>query len=150
MKDSIFNGKSISHHKKEYFWSALLYRKWLFLHMDVSHLIKTRLLWYISRRRAQRLTNAQRIAWREMFPLPGNRMPDRESLQSGHYRLESGRREEVKETSAIVEWMMGIIKAMSQEGFSSRNANKSEAHLKQGNSVSWNLSSSCLFGFHVI
>lgn len=62
-------------------------------------------------------------------------MPDHESLQSGHYRLESGRREEVKETRGIVERMMGIIKATSQEGFSSCNANKSEARLKQGNSV---------------
>ena len=44
MKGSIFNGKSVSHHKKEYFWLTLLHRKWLFLHMAVSHLIKIRLL----------------------------------------------------------------------------------------------------------
>ena len=62
-------------------------------------------------------------------------MPDHESLQSRHYRLESGRREDVKESRAIVEQMMVVNKDMSKEGFSSCNANKSEAHLKQGNSV---------------
>lgn len=62
-------------------------------------------------------------------------MPGHESLQSRHYSLESGRREDVKESRPIVEQMMVVIKAMSKDGFISCNANKSVARLKQGNSV---------------
>lgn len=135
MKDSIFNGKSVSNHKKEYFWLALLHRKWLFLHMDVSQLIKIRLLWYVSRRRAQWLANHTRCSLKG--GVPSARAQDARSwtLQSEHYRLESGRRGDGKATRDIVGRMMVVIEAMSKEGIGSCNANKSEARLKQGNSV---------------
>lgn len=73
--------------------------------------------------------------WREKFPLPGCRMPDNESLWRWHYKLESGRRKELREIRAVIEWMIVVIKVMGKDGFSYCNANKSGVCFKQWNGV---------------
>lgn len=69
-----------------------------------------------------------------MFPLPGHRTPGHEPYRGNitDSSLEGG---DGKATRDIVGRMMVVIEAMSKEGIGSCNANKSEARLKQGNSV---------------